>query len=180
MKILPYATRCLRAGWEDVCILAERSEVKQSWRINKCKETLSVVRDGTLHHGGSAPGKLQRLCCLCKAADGIRGCRIHSSSYASVSSQVRTKLQMVNAEALRSLPHPPPPTAHGSHCAGKLYPWRVFCISHSKIALAETQELFECSGEANQAASKRQQSKGDFKQLPLLWEEEWGEESSLV
>lgn len=115
-----------------------------------------------------------------QAADGIRGSRIHSSSYASVSSQVRTKLQIVNAEALRSLPHPPPPTAHGSHCAGKLYPWRVFCISHSKIALAETQELFECSGEANQAASKRQQSKGDFKQLPLLWEEEWGEESSLV
>lgn len=27
----------------------------------------------------------------------------------------------------------------------------------------------KCSGEANQAASERQQSKRDFKQLPLLW-----------
>lgn len=85
-----------------------------------------------------------------------------------VSSQVYNKLQMVYREALRSLTHIPPsmPT---SHCVVKLYPWHVFCISHSKIALAETQERLKCSGEANQAASERQQSKRDFKQLPLLW-----------
>lgn len=65
---------------------------------------------------------------------------------------------MVYREALRSLTHIPPsmPT---SHCVVKLYPWHVFCISHSKIALAETQERLKCSGEANQAASERQQSK---------------------
>ena len=56
-----------------------------------------------------------------------------------------------------------------SHCVVKLYPWHVFCISHYKIALAETQERLKRSGEANQAASERQQSKRDFKQLPLLW-----------
>lgn len=85
-----------------------------------------------------------------------------------VSSQVYNKLQMVYTEALRSLTHIPPsmPT---SHCVVKLYPWHVFCISHYKIALAETQERLKCSGEANQAASERQQSKRDFKQLPLLW-----------
>lgn len=55
-----------------------------------------------------------------------------------------------------------------SHCEVKLYPWHVFCISHYKIALAETQERLKCSGEANQAASEWQQSKRDFKQLPLL------------
>lgn len=51
----------------------------------------------------------------------------------------------------------------------KLYPWHVFGVSHSEIALAETQERLKCSGEANQAASERQQSKRDFKRLPLLW-----------
>lgn len=55
------------------------------------------------------------------------------------------------------------------HCVVKLYPLHVFCISHHRIALAETQERFKCSGEANQAASECQQSKRDFKQLPLLW-----------
>lgn len=75
---------------------------------------------------------------------------------------------MVYTEALRSLTHIPPsmPTFH---CVVKLYPWHVFCISHYEIALAETQKHLKCSGEANQAASERQQSKRDFKQLPLLW-----------
>lgn len=75
-----------------------------------------------------------------------------------VSSQVYNKLQMVYREALRSLTHIPP-SMPISHCAVKLYPWHVFCIYHSKIALAETQERLKCSGEANQAASERQQSK---------------------
>lgn len=85
-----------------------------------------------------------------------------------VSSEVYNKLQMVYTEALRSLTHIPPsmPTFH---CVVKLYPWHVFCISHYEIALAETQKHLKCSGEANQAASERQQSKRDFKQLPLLW-----------
>lgn len=92
-----------------------------------------------------------------------------------VSSQVYNKLQMVYTEALRSLTHipphppPPPPSMLTPHCVVKLYPLHVFCISHHRIALAETQERFKCSGEANQAASECQQSKRDFKQLPLLW-----------
>lgn len=105
-----------------------------------------------------------------EAPNDIHGFQIHSSSYMCVCvlSQVYSKLQIVYTEALRSLTHIPPsmPT---SRCGVKLYPWHVFCISHYKIALAETQERLKCSGEANQAASERLQSKRDFKQLPLLW-----------
>lgn len=41
-----------------------------------------------------------------------------------------------------------------SYCVVKLYLWHVFCISHNKIASAETRERL--SAEANQAASKIQ------------------------
>lgn len=55
----------------------------------------------------------------------------------------------------------------------------MFSAFLTKIALAETQERLKRSGEANQAASEQQQSKRDFKQLPLLqMTKKEGEEST--
>lgn len=92
-------------------------------------------------HRNLAPHELQPRSHRCRPLKTDPCQQLH----VCVSSQVRTKLQMVDAEALRSLtpPTPPHPTSshpQTSHCVVKLYPWRVFCFSHYKIALAETQE----------------------------------------
>jgi len=92
-------------------------------------------------------GNISHFLLSIQAMYGIHCFQIHSSSYTVyVSSQVYNKLQMVYTEVLRSLTPP-------SYCVVKLYPWHVYCTSHFKIALAETQERLKCSGEANQAVS---------------------------
>lgn len=128
------------------------------------QNTASVVWDGA----ASPPWMRSREAA---AADGVRGSRIQQLRVCA-SSQVRTKLPMVHAEALRSLTHTRTRPPHTPHCAVKLYPWRVFRISHYKIALAQTQERLESSEEANQAASERQQSKRDFQAAATAVEEE--------
>lgn len=111
-------------------------------------------------------------------ANGIHGFQIHSSScmcVCQVKCTINYKWCIQKLWGHWHISLPPIPT---SHCVVKLYPWHVFCISHYKIALAETQERLKCSGEANQAASERQQSKRDFKQLPLLWVKNNNKESA--
>lgn len=77
-----------------------------------------------------------------QAANGIHGFQIHSRGYARARvcvcayllcewSRVYNKWQMVYKDALRSLTHILS-SMLTSHCVVKLYPWHVFCISHSK------------------------------------------------
>lgn len=87
-------------------------------------------------HRNLAPHELQPRWHRCRPLTADPCQQLH----VCVSSQVHTKLQMVDAEALRSLTPPTPTHPQTSHCVVKLYPWRVFCFSHYKIALAETQE----------------------------------------
>lgn len=141
----------------------QETPVNQSWRIYINAHRHIWMYRG--RHRNLAPHELQPRWHRCRSLTADPCQQLH----VCVSSQVHTKLQMVDAEALRSLtpPTPKPLIVLWNYTRG------VFsAFLTTKLLWRKPRSTWECSGEANQAASERQQSKRDLEQLPLMWEGE--------